>query len=188
MAAGTEGLRPLVDEDAADDEATAATEEWTRAEGSGAYPAGIVATAAAIPPDARVRRFHVVAEPRRLVYRDPELVDPFVLVYRPGGRPEMRSASSCPAVPEPLVLRCCEGELVEVTVENHLPALLLPEPFAPAVPVEARDARTFRPIRPVSSRVSMHADMLLYDVTQDDGANIGMNPEQTIAPGGGPPI
>src|SRR5512144_1137540 len=37
-AAGIEGLRPLVDEDAADGEATAATEEWTRVDASGAYP------------------------------------------------------------------------------------------------------------------------------------------------------
>ena len=86
-------------------------------------------------------------------------------------------------MPEPLILRCRQGEWVEVTLENHLPPGLLPEPFAPQVPVEARDA-AFRPVRPVSSRVSMHADMLLYDVTLHDGANVGMNPEQTVAPGG----
>lgn len=133
-----------------------------------------------------MRRFHVVAEPCRLVYRDPELVDPFGLIYRlvsitdPNG---VDQPVTNPVVPEPLVLRCCQEEWVEVTVENHLPGLIRPEPFAPSVPVEARDPRTFRPLRPVSSRVSMHADMLLYDVTEDDGANVGFNDEQTIAPG-----
>ena len=187
--AGTGGLRPLVDEDAADGKAAAATEEWMRDDASRVDPtvtAASVCTAAAVPPDARVRRFRVVAEPRRLVYRDPELVDPFGLVYRlvsitdPDG---VSQPVTNPAVPEPLVLRCLEGEYVEVTLENHLPGLLLPEPFAPEVPVEARDPLTFRPLRPVSSRVSLHADMVLYDVTQDDGANVGLNPEQTIAPG-----
>jgi hypothetical protein len=61
-----------------------------------------------------VRHFHVVAEPRRLVYRDPDLVDPFGLIYRlvsetdPDGTHRPVSA---PATPEPLVLRCREGEL-----------------------------------------------------------------------------
>ncbi|MGZ9137622.1 MAG: multicopper oxidase domain-containing protein [Candidatus Deferrimicrobiaceae bacterium] len=184
---GTGGLRPLGDEDLAAQMAGSEIEEWTRADDSEANPAAAVVAGAATPPGARVQRFHVVAEPRRLTYRDPELVDPFGLIYRlvsitdPDGADQPVTNL---AVPEPLVLRCCEGEWVEVTLDNHLPAALLPEPFAPAVPVEARDPRTFRPRRPVSSRVSLHADMLLYDVTRDDGANVGMNPEQTIAPGG----
>ncbi|HYN89116.1 MAG TPA: hypothetical protein VER55_11325, partial [Ardenticatenaceae bacterium] len=34
------------------------------------------------PSGLPVRRFRVIAEPRRLVYREPDLVDPFGLVYR----------------------------------------------------------------------------------------------------------
>lgn len=172
------GLRPLSEENS------------TKEEPAPAGPCGLYeptsAPAPGYPPGAQVRRFHVIAEPRRLTYRDPDLVDPFGLVYRlvsitdPDG---VEQPVSEPAVPEPLILRCRQGEWVEVTLENHLPALLLPEPFAPEVPVEARDD-TFRPVRPVSSRVSLHADMLLYDVTRHDGANVGMNPEQTAAPGG----
>jgi hypothetical protein len=140
-----------------------------------------------LPAGATARRFHVVAEPRRVTYRVPDLVDPFGLVYRlvsvttPDGATE-----TVPDVanPEPLVLRCREGEFVQITLENRLPDGLEPEPFAPSVPLEARDPGTFRPERPVSSHVSMHADLVRYDVRRSDGANVGRNPQQTVPPGG----
>ncbi|MCU0893412.1 MAG: multicopper oxidase domain-containing protein [Rhodospirillales bacterium] len=175
--AAAEGVYTLV-ENAADDKG---------AKGCGSYQAAAgaaTAPAPGYPEGAIVRRFRVVAEPQRLTYRNPELVDPFGLVYRlvaftgPG---EAEQLVAGPWVPEPLILRCREGEWVEVTLSNNLPAVLRPEPFAPEVPVEGRNA--FRPRRPVSNHVSMHADMLLYDVNLHDGANVGMNPEQTAAPG-----
>jgi hypothetical protein len=49
------------------------------------------------------------------------------------------------------------------------------EPFSPQVPVEDCN-------RPVSSRVSMHADLLRYDVQTSDGANVGDNPVQSAEP------
>ncbi|HEX8198894.1 MAG TPA: multicopper oxidase domain-containing protein, partial [Isosphaeraceae bacterium] len=140
-----------------------------------------------IPTGAAVRHFHVVAEPRRLVYRETDLVDPFGLIYRltaVTGLDGRTTTVPAPSRPEPLVLRCREGEWVKVTVENRLPERLRPEPFAPTVPLEGRDPGTARPDRPVSSRVSLHADLLQYDVRRDDGANVGLNPEQTIPPGG----
>ena len=143
-----------------------------------------------LPADAVVRKFHVIAEERRLVYREPDLIDPFGLVYRlksvtpPGGT---KQEFPKPANPEPLVLRCREGEHVQVTLENRLPAVLEPEPFAPAVPLEERNPTTLRPERPVSGHVSMHADLVLYDIKHSDGANVGWNPQQTVPPGSGPP-
>lgn len=146
-----------------------------------------VAAQTDVPPGAKVRQFHIVAESKRLVYRNPDLVDPFGLVYRlvsvtdPSGKTyDVADRHD----PEPLVLRCREGEWVKVTLENRLPHHLMPEPFAPTVPLEERDPRTFRPERPVSSHVSLHADLLRYDVRRDDGANVGRNPEQTVPPGG----
>jgi hypothetical protein len=70
-----------------------------------------------------------------------------------------------------------------LTLENLLPEHLEPEPFAPEVPVEERDPFSFRPERPVSSQVSVHADLLEFDIRQDDGANVGRNMRQTIKPG-----
>ncbi|HYO57157.1 MAG TPA: hypothetical protein VEU50_30685, partial [Archangium sp.] len=126
-----------------------------------------------------VRRFRVIAEPRRLVYREPDLVDPFGLVYRlvsVQGPGEQAPCSVESNPDEPLVLRCREGEQVEVTVVNRLPPDMRPEPFAPEVPVEKDDRR-------VSQQVSLHADLVRYDVTHSDGANVGFNPPQTVLPG-----
>ncbi len=126
-----------------------------------------------------VRRFRIVAEDRPLSYRE-DLVDPFALVYRveavaaPGG--DWVEVGPESGDPEPLVLRCRAGEWVEVELVNRLPEELQIEPFAPTVPVEDHD-------RPVSRQVSLHADLLRYDVRHSDGANVGRNPRQTARPG-----
>lgn len=140
------------------------------------------------PPVSKMRRFHVVVEAKRLVYREPDLVDPFGLIYRlvsftpPDGIEQPISESDTNGSPEPLILRCREGEWVQVTLENKLPPGFRPEPepFAPEVPVEERNPFSHRPERPVSTQVSMHADLVLYDVLTSDGANVGRNPLQTV--------
>jgi FtsP/CotA-like multicopper oxidase with cupredoxin domain len=138
-------------------------------------------------PIAGVRKFFVTARARRLVYRQPDLIDPFGLVYiltdiiGPNGRVKVRQSRVLGAE-EPLVLRCREGEVVRVYLRSGLPELR-PEPFAPQVPVEKRNPFTHRPDRRVSRQVSMHADLLLYDVRSSDGATVGRNPRQTVAPG-----
>jgi hypothetical protein len=140
----------------------------------------------AVPTD--TREFHVTAERRSLVYREPDLVDPLGLVYRltgivgPDGLPVPVRQKMDPN--EPLVLRCREGETVKVVLTNGIPADadMRPEPWAPSVPVEEFDA-TNRPVRPVSRQVSMHADLVRFDVRTSDGATVGLNPRQTAAPG-----
>ncbi len=191
-AAETGGLRRLEDEDLTMQEMGTATEDEpveVEAELLDSTVAQTVATpetGTEIPNNAKIRHFHVVAEPRRLVYRDSDLVDPFGLIYRLESVTDLDGTTRpvpTRETPEPLVLRCRQGEWVRVTVENRLPRHLEPEPFAPTVPLEEREERTFRPQRPVSSHVSLHADLLQYDITRDDGANVGRNPEQTILPG-----
>jgi FtsP/CotA-like multicopper oxidase with cupredoxin domain len=149
---------------------------------------------AASPISGFIREFHVRAEMRRIVYREPDLVDPFGLVYQlqkiidPDGN-EIPVRQACPGDPaEPLIIRCREGETVRVRLTNGLPpgTKLRPEPFAPSVPVEERSAILERPERPVSSQVSMHADLLRYDVRHFDGANVGRNTgsgSQSASPG-----
>ncbi|MBE9178547.1 multicopper oxidase domain-containing protein [Oculatella sp. LEGE 06141] len=138
------------------------------------------------PPDTQQRRrFKVIAEARSLVYRDADLVDPFGLMYRleaiaTPGATEWQSVSP-PVQPEPLVLRCRAGEWVEIELHNRLPVHLTPEPFSPEVLAERRDDD--KAGRLVSSQVSIHADLLRYDVQQYDGANVGKNPIQSVSPG-----
>ena len=133
---------------------------------------------------AEERCFRVTAERQPLRYRDPDIADPFGLVYRlkatkgPGEEEWTPAGPPAGQVEEPLVLWCRDGERVVVELTNALPAdaALEPEPHAPEVPLE-------RPDRPVSSHVSMHADLVRYDVREADGANAGLNPPQTIQPG-----
>lgn len=135
-----------------------------------------------VVPDLPTRHFHVIAKRRNIVYRnDPHrLTDPYGLVFqvtaekRPG-EADWRPVDA-PDNTEPLVLRCRLGEQVKVTVENRLPIIPFPEPYAPQVPLEKLN-------RPVSEHVSLHADLLWYDIEDSDGANVGYNPEQTIPRG-----
>jgi manganese oxidase len=142
------------------------------------------ATVLAMP--AAERRFRVRAERQPVTYRS-DIVDPFGLVYRltavkePGG--SWKSAGPAQGnVKEPLVLWCRENETVVVELTNGIVLApgetLEPEPNAPEVPVELDQAD-----RPVSSQVSMHADLVRYNVRTSDGANVGLNPVQTIPPG-----
>jgi FtsP/CotA-like multicopper oxidase with cupredoxin domain len=131
------------------------------------------------PPHTGVRRFWVEARQTTLQYRR-DLVDPFALVYRVTRTQGPTDPAPVPvtgAEPGPLVLWCREGEQVVVTVRNRFPegTVIEPEPFAPEVPVE-------RAARPVSSHVSMHADLVEYDISSSDGANIGNNPLQSVRP------
>jgi hypothetical protein len=72
------------------------------------------------------------------------------------------------------VLWCREGEQVVVHLRSNLSAGITTEPFAPEVPVERE--------RPVSRHVSVHADLVAYDVRTSDGANVGLNPVQSALP------
>ena len=131
------------------------------------------------PTNPPQRTFWITAQPARLKYRDDDLIDPYGLVYRldsvqaPGGNPKPVQIN--PNLPvEPLVLWCREGEQVVVHLSSALPDNMTTEPFAPEVPVE-RD-------RPVSRHVTMHADLVAYDVRTSDGANVGLNPVQSALP------
>ena len=141
------------------------------------------------PNPTKIRRFRILAHAARLVYRKSDLVDPFGLVYELLDAPALGEA--LPPLDEdlidqkleaqishsPLVLRCRAGEWVEVTLLNRLPANLEPEPDAPKVPEDVLN-------RPVSHHVSLHADLLRYNILDSDGANVGGNLEQTVPPGG----
>ena len=77
---------------------------------------------------------------------------------------------------EPLVIRASVGDCLTVLLKNELPKVLPAHtgdlPVPPNVP-------TF----PRSNRVSMHPSLLTFDVTQSDGATVGYNFDQTVAPG-----
>lgn len=83
--------------------------------------------------------------------------------------------------PEPLVLRAAAGECIHVTLHNLLPEELPQTPnwnYYPPI-TEGFNANQVRR----SSHVSLHPQLVTYDVNTSDGANIGGNTVQTVAPG-----
>ncbi|HLL73526.1 MAG TPA: hypothetical protein VK363_18945 [Pyrinomonadaceae bacterium] len=82
---------------------------------------------------------------------------------------------------EPLILRANAGDCLNVQLTNYLPATLPDYPawnFMPMI-VNNFNLNNLRP----SNEVSLHPQLLEYDVRTSDGANIGLNDRQTVAPG-----
>jgi manganese oxidase len=112
---------------------------------------------------------------------------------RPGvANPQCRVKLRAGVNPEPLVLRAAAGDCVEVRVFNRLPAVA-PDlagyntllQMVQRDPKDPQGVTTFNNnlIRP-SSNVGLHPQLVEYDVTKHDGANVGVNRVQTVAPGG----
>jgi hypothetical protein len=150
------------------------------------------------PKDAPVRSFEVAAVSAatalpngRLTYNTGvsrpfgELFDPTAILYfraadvapDPYGVYKVR-----PGVPiEPLVLRARAGECIHLTLRNHLPATLTEQDGFNTLPMIIEDFNA-NDIRP-SNEVGLHPQMLYYDVSRYDAANVGGNAVQTVAPG-----
>jgi hypothetical protein len=86
---------------------------------------------------------------------------------------------------EPLIMRARAGECLNVTLTNKLPvtttgwaADLNGFNTMPMI-VENFNANQVKP----SSQVGLHAQGVFFDVTRDNGVNVGFNPLQTVKPG-----
>ena len=127
------------------------------------------------PPDAPVRRYEVAAIHAPVAYNRSGEQDPHGIVF--ALTRDVASILGGSRIPEPLVLRANVGEMVEVVLHNWLTggAHGIPHHGYPAVPVEV-------PFPP-SVRISLHPQLLVYDVRGSDGAAVGFNPDQTVGPG-----
>ena len=97
---------------------------------------------------------------------------------------------------EPVVLRARAGECINVTLRNKLPALV-PDLATYSTLQGIVKRNRFQGLNGVegstrfdnnliraSSHVGLHPQLVEYDVTRNDGTNVGANPVQTVAPGG----
>ncbi|HJR08420.1 MAG TPA: hypothetical protein VJ842_14255 [Pyrinomonadaceae bacterium] len=84
---------------------------------------------------------------------------------------------------EPLILRANSGDCINVTLVNRLPEKAPDLPGYNTMPmiVDYFNANQVIP----SSYVGLHPQLVFFDVTKGDGMNVGNNPVQTAAPGGG---
>ncbi len=133
-------------------------------------------------PSLLCRRYRVKAVAQAITYRDragASLVDPdglmFVATHMAHPWSWHLHALPPPEAPEPLIIRCRQGEWVEIAVENCLPETLVAECYPPALPVEGDRNKP-----PISTHISLHADLLSYDVKTSDGVSAGDNPLQTV--------
>ncbi|WP_437995938.1 multicopper oxidase domain-containing protein [Sorangium sp. So ce185] len=116
----------------------------------------------------------------RLIYNEKfELFDPDAILFvRAEDLPDLRAGLRAP---EPLILRAAAGDCIQVTLVNELPFVLPKTPhfnYSPPI-IDGFNTNQVRP----SNHVSLHPQLVTYDVKTDDGANVGFNDPQTIAPG-----
>lgn len=127
------------------------------------------------PRDAPVRKYEVVALNTDIVYNHSGDHDPFGIVF--ALKDDVPLIESKELNPEPLILRANVGECIEVTLHNELSGISHFDLIHgyPKVPVQA-------PF-PESNRISLHPQLVAYDVQTSDGATVGFNYDQTIGPG-----
>ena len=82
---------------------------------------------------------------------------------------------------EPLILRANAGDCVNVQLTNNLPLTLPDYPAWNFMPM-ILDKFNLNNLK-ASNEVSLHPQLLEYDVRTSDGANVGLNDRQTVAPG-----
>ncbi|WP_437964396.1 copper oxidase [Sorangium sp. So ce260] len=116
----------------------------------------------------------------RLTYnKEFDLYDPDAILFvRDEDLPDLRAGRRAP---EPLILRAAAGDCIQVTLVNDLPFELPKTPhwnYSPPI-IDGFNTNQVRP----SNHVSLHPQLVAYDVRTDDGANVGWNEEQTVAPG-----
>ncbi|MBB6449218.1 hypothetical protein HNR44_001167 [Geomicrobium halophilum] len=127
------------------------------------------------PSDAPIRKYEVVALQTDIVYNKDGDHDPYGIIFALAE--DEKAIRKGHLNPEPLILRGNVGDVIEVTLYNKLDPnfhnnLSHGYPFVPV-------AAPFPP----SLRISMHPQLLAYDVQGSDGATVGFNYDQTVGPG-----
>ncbi|NIR44918.1 MAG: hypothetical protein GWN51_09160, partial [Gemmatimonadetes bacterium] len=85
---------------------------------------------------------------------------------------------------EPLILRANAGDCVELTLRNKLPNFGTPMPDHDGFNTLPMIIDQFNANHVVPSRkVGLHAQLVEYDVTRSDGADVGTNQAQLANPG-----
>lgn len=127
------------------------------------------------PAGANVRKYEVVALNTRIDYNVFGDHDPVGIVF--ALKKDAEAILAGKLNPEPLILRANVGEYVEVTLTNLLEGKdhHNGRHGYPEVPMDA--------FFPPSDRISLHAQLVQYDVRNSDGATVGFNRDQTIGRG-----
>nr|WP_106778843.1 multicopper oxidase domain-containing protein [Lysinibacillus timonensis] len=142
---------------------------------TGKKPPKVIVEDFCYPKGAKVRKYDVYALNACIEYHKDGDHDPFGIVY--ALKEDVDDILCGKKNPEPLIIRANVGEYVEVKLTNLLNGKdhHNGRHGYPEVPVEA--------FFPPSDRISLHAQLVVYDVRHSDGATVGFNKDQTIGPG-----
>ncbi|CAM3096938.1 multicopper oxidase domain-containing protein [Filibacter tadaridae] len=124
-----------------------------------------------------IRYFDVVAFQTSIVYNSFGDHDPNAIIF--ALRKDMKAIKEGLKNPEPLILRGNVGETVEVTLTSLLKQELFP--FQDGIypyPIVKEQA-----FYPPSLRISLHPQLIDYDVKTSAGETVGFNGDQTVGPG-----
>jgi hypothetical protein len=145
-------------------------------------------TAAAVLPNGRLEYTgqngynFSVSDPLGGIHQGP-LNDPTALLYVRSSDLDPLTGKLKAGVPvEPLILRAAAGDCINVTLSNNLPAVVPDKPGYNTMPMIVDDFNANQVVP--SSKVGLHPQLVLMDVTRSDGANVGFMPTQTANPGG----
>jgi hypothetical protein len=146
---------------------------------TGTPPARVTDPGNPCPEGAPTRSYDIVALNLDIAYNRYGDHDPRGLMYALADDVEALRAGA--KKPEPLVIRANEGDCIEVQLSNEIDATWDDVNAGvggdPPVPSElATGTRT-------GLRVSLHPQLVSYDVRGSDGATIGFNGDQTVGPG-----
>lgn len=132
----------------------------------------------ACPSTAPRRTYRVVAMNRPLTYNAAGDNDPYGLIYVDAADEAAVRTGAKKA--EPLTIRANAGDCIELTLTNKLS-----KSFLAHNGTADGDANlpTENGSTPAGLRVSLHPQLLSYDVRGSDGATVGINADQTVAPG-----
>ncbi|WP_096153918.1 copper oxidase [Bacillus sp. FJAT-45066] len=129
------------------------------------------------PVNAPIKKFDIVAFHVKIPYSKWGEHDPFGIVFSLAEDVESIKKGKKPI--EPLVIRANQGDVVVIKLTNKLEKGRFPYPDGvwkyPPVKEQA--------FYPPSLRISLHAQLIDYDVKTSAGETVGFNPDQTVGIG-----
>ncbi|MHA6250882.1 multicopper oxidase domain-containing protein [Oceanobacillus sp. CAU 1775] len=129
------------------------------------------------PPHSKIRRYDVVAFQTPIQYNKYGDHDPYGIIF--ALEEDRQAILEGKKSPEPLILRGRVGE----TVEIKLTSMLKKELFEFENGIYPYPRVKEQAFYPSSLRISLHPQMLDYDVQTSAGETVGFNPDQTVGPG-----
>lgn len=129
------------------------------------------------PLNAPVKVFHIAAFHVPIRYSKWGEQDPYGIIF--ALKEDMDEILSGKKEPVPLILRANQGDVVEVHLTSFLESEKFPFPDGiwPYPPVKEQA------FYPPSVRISLHPQLIQYDVKSSAGETVGFNPDQTAGPG-----